>query len=106
MDLKSFQRALDQIAESRGVSREIILETIEAALATAYKKDYGQKGQKIKARFNPSNGDVKFWQVKLVVDDSMLYTAEEIEELKANSATGVSLPEDFTVHKEDRKSVV
>src|SRR3989338_622624 len=84
MDLKSFQRALSQIAETRGISPEVIIETLEAAIATAYKKDYGQKGQKIKAQFNQVSGDVKFWQVKLVVDESMLYTPEEIEELKAN----------------------
>ncbi len=83
MDIKSFQRALSQIAETRGISPEIIIGTIEAALATAYKKDYGQKGQKIKAKFNPVSGDAQFWQLKLVVDDSMLYTPEEIEALKA-----------------------
>lgn len=82
MDLKSFQRALSQIAETRGISPEVIIGTLEAALATAYKKDYGQKGQKIKAKFNPVSGDVKFWQLKLVVDESMLYTDEEIEALK------------------------
>ncbi|MEK7124615.1 MAG: transcription termination/antitermination protein NusA, partial [Patescibacteria group bacterium] len=82
MDLKSFQRALAQIAEARGITPEVIIETLEAALATAYKKDYGQKGQKIKAKFNPVSGDVKFWQLKLAVDESMLYTIEEIEALK------------------------
>jgi len=74
---------LAQIAEARGISPESIIETIEAALATAYKKDYGQKGQKIKAKFNQVSGDGQFWQLKLVVDESMLYTPEEIEELKA-----------------------
>ena len=54
MDIKSFQRALSQIAETRGISPEVIMGTIEAALATAYKKDYGQKGQKIKAQFIPT----------------------------------------------------
>ena len=83
MDIKSFQRALAQIAEARGISPESIIETIEAALATAYKKDYGQKGQKIKAKFNQVSGDGQFWQLKLVVDDSMLYTEEELEEMKA-----------------------
>src|SRR3989344_3481624 len=82
MDLKSFQRALAQIAETRGISAEVIIETLEAALATAYKKDYGQKGQKIKAKFNPVSGDAQFWQLKLVVDESMLYTEEEIEAMK------------------------
>ncbi len=82
MDIKSFQRALTQIAEERGISPEIIIGTLEAAIATAYKKDYGKKGQKIKAKFNPTSGDVQFWQIKLVVDESMLYTEEEIEKLK------------------------
>jgi len=82
MDIKSFKGALSQIAEERGISPEKVIETIEAAIATAYKKDYGQKGQKIKAKFNPVSGDVKFWQIKLVVDNGMLYTDEEIEEMK------------------------
>src|SRR6185295_19736273 len=82
MDIKSFQRAMAQIAEARGISPEVIIETLEAALATAYKKDYGQKGQKIKAKFNPVSCDAQFWQVKLVVDDSMLYTPEELSALK------------------------
>jgi len=84
MDIKSFKGALAQIAEERGISPEKIIETIEAAIATAYKKDYGEKGQKIKAKFNPVSGDVKFWQVKLVVDNDMLYTDDEIEEMKEN----------------------
>lgn len=82
MDIKSFQRALGQIAEERGISPEKVIETIEAAIATAYKKDYGEKGQKIKAQFNQVSGDVKFWQIKLVVNNDMLYTDEELEEMK------------------------
>src|SRR3989338_7953828 len=94
MDIKGFKGALAQIAEERGISPQRVIETIEAAIATAYKKDYGQKGQKIKAKFNSDNGDVKFWQIKLVVDDSMLYTEEEIEELKAKKLVPA---EDFNV---------
>ncbi len=84
MDIKSFKGALAQIAEERGISPERVIETIEAAIATAYKKDYGEKGQKIKAKFNPVSGDVMFWQIKLVVDETMLYTDEEVEEMKEN----------------------
>src|SRR3989338_9457116 len=97
MDIKSFQRAMAQIAETRGISPEAIIETIEAALDTAYKKDYGQKGQKIKAKFNQVSGDAQFWQLKLVVDESMLYTPEEIEELKAQKLVPA---EDFGVARE------
>ena len=103
MDIKSFQRALAQIAEERGISAEKVIETIEAAIATAYKKDYGQKGQKIKAKFNPVSGDVKFWQIKLVVDNAMLYTDEEIEEMKENK----ELPkEDYREGEEAPKKYV
>jgi len=48
MDIKSFQRALAQIAEERGISAEKVIETIESAIATAYKKDYGQKDRKLR----------------------------------------------------------
>jgi N utilization substance protein A len=84
VDIKNFKGALAQIAEERGISPERVIETIEAAIATAYKKDYGEKGQKIKAKFNPISGDVQFWQIKLIVDQSMLYTDEEIEEMNEN----------------------
>ncbi len=100
MDIKSFKSALGQIAEARGISPEKIIETIEAAIATAYKKDYGQKGQKIKAKFNPVSGDIKFWQVKLVVDSSMLYTDEEIEEMSAQGGSA-SGGKDMETHEED-----
>jgi N utilization substance protein A len=101
MDLKSFQRALGQIAEARGISPEVIIETLEAAIATAYKKDYGQKGQKIKAKFNPVSGDVQFWQLKLVVDESMLYTEEEIEALKEKK---IMPSEDFEKNTDDAEA--
>jgi len=108
MDIKNFQRALAQIAEERGISAEKVIETIETAIATAYKKDYGQKGQKIKAKFNPVSGDVKFWQIKLVVDKSMLYTEEEIEEMsvKGGSASGGKPKEEIKDEEESPKKYV
>jgi len=74
MDLKQFASAISQISEEKGK----ILETIDMALAAAYKKEYGEKGQIIKAKFNPKTGDVKFFQVKIIVDESMLKA--ELEE--------------------------
>ncbi len=82
MDLKNFASAISQIAEEKGISPERIIESIETAIAAAYKKDYGKKGQIIKAKLNPISGDLKFWQIKIAVTPEMLYTEEEIEELK------------------------
>ncbi|MDO8436155.1 MAG: transcription termination factor NusA, partial [bacterium] len=41
-----------------------------------------KRGQMIKAKLDPESGDVKFWQEKLVIDENMIYSPEELEELK------------------------
>jgi len=68
--LGDFGSAITQICEEKGISREKVLETIEAALAAAYKKDYGKKGQNVRAKFDEVSGDAKFWLVKEVVDET------------------------------------
>lgn len=72
MDLKALQSSLEQLEAEKGISQAKIIETIQDALAAAYKKDYGKKGQIIKAEFDLNTGDTKFSQVKIVVDESML----------------------------------
>lgn len=67
MDLKAFQAALTQLEIERGIDKQKILETIELALAAAYKKDYGKKGQIIKVNFNLTTGKADFYQVKIAV---------------------------------------
>jgi len=82
MDIKNFLSAISQITEEKGISKEKVIESIETAIAAAYKKEYGQKGQIIKAKLSPETGDVKFWQIKLVVDEKMIYSDEELEKMK------------------------
>jgi N utilization substance protein A len=82
MDLKTFTSAIAQIAEEKGIALEKVLDSIEQALASAYKKDYGKKGQIIRAKLNPETGALDFWQIKLVVDESMIYSEKELEKLK------------------------
>ncbi len=66
--------------EERGIPKEKIIEAIEMALGTAYKKEYGKKGQIIKAKFNLDSGDVEFWQSKIVVEKSgVIMENEEYE---------------------------
>jgi len=79
MDRQSFASAIDQICEEKGISKAKVMETIEVAIAAAYKKDYGHKGQNIRALFDLATGTVKIFQVKQVLDASMVKTEEEIE---------------------------
>lgn len=77
MDLKILNSALQQLEDERGIPREKIFEAIEQALAAAYKKDYGKKGQIVRAKFDIESGKSEFLQVKVVVDPSMIYKEEE-----------------------------
>ncbi len=77
MDLKALQSSLEQLEIERSIPKEKIIETIQDALAAAYKKDYGKKGQIIKAVFDVETGNTVFSQIKIVVDESMIKTEEE-----------------------------
>lgn len=93
-DLKDFISAIAQIAEERGIPEEAVLESVEAAIAAAYRKEYGQKGQQIKAKLDAKTGALEFWQIKQVVDPSMIYSEEELEELKERREAGEEFDED------------
>ncbi len=79
MDKQPFVSAIEQICEEKGIAKARVLETIELALAAAYKKDYGSKGQNIRVNFNLETGQMKVFQVKLVVNESMLKKEDEEE---------------------------
>src|SRR3989344_4491479 len=78
LDTKQFLSAVNQIAEEKGIAKEKVIETIEMAIAAAYKKDYGEKGQIIRAKMDPHTNAITMHQVKVVVDESMLKTEEDI----------------------------
>jgi len=81
MDLKILNSALEQLEEERGIPKEKILEAIETALAAAYKKDYGKKGQIIRAEFDLDSGKTDFSQIKIVVDDTTVKMPEPEEDV-------------------------
>lgn len=64
-----FLSAITQIADEKGLPRETIIETVEAALAAAYKKDYGDKDQEVRVKLNEDTGAIKVFVAKEVVAD-------------------------------------
>lgn len=80
LDLKVLNTALAEMEDERGIPRERLIEAIEQALATAYKKEYGKRGQIIRADFDISTGTTAFHQIKIVVDESMLRPEEDGDE--------------------------
>ena len=86
-DLKVINSVLDQMEEERGISREKMMDAIEQALATAYKKEYGKRGQIIRADFDIATGTTEFSQVKIVVDESMVRLDEDEKEDESKKPT-------------------
>ncbi len=76
-DLRDFFSAINQIAEEKGIPQEKILEAIEQAIAAAYKKEYANKNNIVRAKIDPETGEIRFWQVKIVVDEGVLKEDEE-----------------------------
>lgn len=76
-DLKVMNSVLGELEEERGIPRAKVIEAIEAALATAYKKEYAKKGQLIRAHLDMNTGTTEFSQIKTVVDETTVVMTEE-----------------------------
>ena len=93
-----FIYALDQIEKEKGVSKEILIETIEAALVSAYKKNFGSS-QNVKIKIDRETGDVRVFAEKLVVEqveDRVL----EVPLEEAREKYGVNVQVDDIVEEE------
>lgn len=108
LDLKTMKSALEQLETERKIPREKIIDAIEQALAAAYKKDYGKKGQIVRATIDIETGEMHFYQVKIVVDESLIRmpTAEnEEEEEIAEDDNRVRYNEEHHIMIEDAKKI-
>ncbi len=90
LDLRAFSAAIAQIEDEKGISKEKIIEAIEMAIAAAYKKDYGERGQDIRAKVDLKTGKLELSQVKIVVDESTIKSEEEIEAERGAAERGES----------------
>lgn len=80
-------QAIQQICDEKGISYDAVIETIEAALAAAYRKDFGQKNQNVKVTFEAETGGSRVFDVKSVVSDEFVEKAlKEMEEKAAAAA--------------------
>ena len=97
-----FGSAISALCEEKGISKEKVIETISAALAAAYKKDYGKKGQNIRAEFDEVSGATKFFLVKEVVDDTTREFVKEKEEGEVEEKHGHERKSSFAKASADK----
>ena len=80
IDLKTMGAVLGEF-EDRGISRDTMIDAIENAMATAYKREYGKRGQVVRAKLDLNSGTIGFEQVKTVVDDTTVRFPTDGEEV-------------------------
>ncbi|MEN0649196.1 transcription termination factor NusA [Caldifermentibacillus hisashii] len=83
--------ALDRLEKEKGISQDVIVEAIEAALVSAYKRNFNQ-AQNVRTDFNLTTGTMHVYARKEVVDevfDSRLEIAiEEARKINPNYEIG------------------
>jgi transcription termination/antitermination protein NusA len=97
-----FIEALDQIEKEKGVSKDVLIDAIEAALISGYKRNYGS-AQNVKVYINRENGEVKVFSLKDVVeieedieDDLLQISLEEAKEMDSNYEIGDVVEKEVT----------
>ena len=108
LDVKVIKQALEQLEEERRIPKEKIIDAIEQSLAAAYKKEYGKRGQIVRAKFDLETGVTEFFQIKKVVDDTMVYMAAEGEEETVERPEGderVRFNEEHHIMLEDARKI-
>ncbi len=109
LDIKTFKSALEQLEDERKIPKEKVLDAIEQAMAAAYKKDYGKKGQIIRAKFDLETGKTDFFQVKIAVDESIVrMDKREDDEIEYSINDGDERPyfnEEHHILLEDAKKI-
>jgi len=85
--------AIQQICEEKNLSLTAVKETIEAALASAFRKDFGNKLQNLKVNFDLDSGAFEIFDVKEVVTDELKAEYDKLKaELEAAKEAGLELP--------------
>ncbi len=67
---KEMLNALNTLEAEKGISKEIVIDALEAALVSAYKRHYGQS-QNVEVQFDEKKGDIHVYAVKEVTEEVM-----------------------------------
>ncbi len=83
---EQLEQALQQIEEEKGISRDEIIAMIEASLAAAFRKDFGDKDQNVIVEFNPEDLSAKIFDEKTVVPIAQEEIEDQQKEISVENA--------------------
>jgi len=93
LNIKDLGKAVKQIADEKGLDPAKVFEAIEYAIATAYKREYGTRGEVIKSKLDLQTGAMEFWREKTVVDDTTVRFVDPEEEEREKQEAEARLPQ-------------
>jgi len=64
-----FMMALNQLSAERGLRKELVLNKVEVALATAFRRDSVAGAKNLSVKLNPNTGDISIFPLRTVVDE-------------------------------------
>ncbi|MFH1652326.1 MAG: transcription termination factor NusA [Chloroflexota bacterium] len=95
-----FLLAITQLSAEKNLPKEVVLNAIESALVSAYRKDSSSPNQELSVRINPSTGKVEVWAAKTVVevltDSQREMTMDEARRFNKNAQLGDTIMEEVT----------
>ncbi len=68
LDIQKIQAAINMIAAEKKLPKQKLVEIIESALKTAYKKDYGNKDEEVNVHFDLESGALEISVEKTIVE--------------------------------------
>ena len=92
IDSKELILALEDLEKEKGIKKDYMLESIETALVTAYKRNYDSNSDNVKVTMNAETGEVHVYAEKTVVetveDDKLEINLEEARKISKKLNVG------------------
>ena len=105
LNIKELSKALKQVADEKGLDPDKVLEVIESSIAAAYKREYAGRGDVVKCKMDQKTGELNFWQIKTVVDDTTVRFVEDEEEGLAVEGAVVTNQKEVIIAEDDEQKL-
>ena len=97
-----FMMALNQLSAERGLRKDLVLDKVELALATAFRRDSVAGARNLSVKLNPNTGDISIFPLRTVVDEiddpETQIILAEAQEVAPDVELGSEIPESDEVH--------
>jgi N utilization substance protein A len=105
LNIKELSKALKQVADEKGLDPDKVLEVIESSIAAAYKREYAGRGDVVKCKMDQKTGELNFWQVKTVVDDTTVRFVEDEEENPVTEGDAAANKKEVMLAEDDEQKL-